>query len=167
MHPSSRPVVPSIWHGPDTSQTTHFELLYTPGFALDFYVLGLLGLLFNLSSLGLASTHIFLPKRGPNHANLQSQLNKAKTEHNRRNTCLNRKLIQITPKFQAKNHKKYPCIFTLIIHPRQGGVLRLLAVRLFTMVRLGPYESDELHLIWMTIFVIMLKLMTPLLRLNL
>uniref|UniRef100_A0A7C9AA04 Uncharacterized protein n=1 Tax=Opuntia streptacantha TaxID=393608 RepID=A0A7C9AA04_OPUST len=45
---------------------------WTLGFALDLPVLGLLGLLFNLSSLGLASTHIFLLKLGPNHANLQS-----------------------------------------------------------------------------------------------
>ena len=73
------PVVPSVWRGPGTSRTMRFELLWTPGFALDFHVLGLLGLLFNLSSLGLASTHIFLLKIGPDHANLQSQLSKAKT----------------------------------------------------------------------------------------
>jgi len=95
------PVVPSVWRGPGTSRTMHFELLWTPGFALNFHVLGLLGLLFNLSSLGLASTHIFHPKCGLNDANLQSQLNKAKTERNRRNSWINRKLMQINPKFQA------------------------------------------------------------------
>ena len=45
---------------------------WTSGFALDLPILGLLGLLFNLSSLGLPSTHILLLKLGPNHANLQS-----------------------------------------------------------------------------------------------
>ena len=74
---------------------------WASGYSLDLPVLGLLDLLFNLSSLGLASTHLFLLKLGPNHANLQSQLNKAKSEHNQRNTCINRKLMQINPKFQA------------------------------------------------------------------
>jgi len=89
---------------------------WASGFALDLPVLGLLSLLFNLSSLGLASTDLVHLKLGPNHANLQSQLNKAKTERNRRKTCINRKLMQINPKFQAyiiKNTHAYlhlsPC----------------------------------------------------------
>ena len=45
------------------------------------------------STLGLASTHLFLLKLGPNHANLQLYLNKAKIERNRRNTCKNRFFI--------------------------------------------------------------------------
>jgi len=67
--------------------------------------LGLLGLL--CYSLHLAWFQImpFSNKLGLNHANLQSQLNKAKTEHNRRNTCINHKLMQINPKLQAKNIK--------------------------------------------------------------
>ena len=99
--PSPRPVVSSVWCGPDTSRTTRSVLLWTSEFALDLHVLGLLGLLFNVSSLGLASTHLFLLKLAPNHANQQSQLNKAKTERNWRNTCINRKLMQINPKFQS------------------------------------------------------------------
>ena len=89
---------------------------WTSKFALDLHVLGILGLLFNLSSLGLASTHLFLLKLGMNHANMQSQSNKAKTERNWRNTYNNRKLMQINPKFQAyiiKNTHAYlhlsPC----------------------------------------------------------
>ena len=76
--------------------------------------LGMLGLL--CYSLHLAWFQImpFSNKLDPNHANLQLQLNKVKTEHNWRNTCLNRKLMQSNPKFQAKNHQKYPCIFTHI-----------------------------------------------------
>ena len=79
------------------------------GIALDLPVLGLLGLLFNLSSLGLASTHLFLLKLGLNHANLQSQLNKAKTERNQRNTCINRKLI---PNFKPKSSEIPMHIYT-------------------------------------------------------
>jgi len=80
---------------------TFWYTFWASRFALDLPVLGLLDFLFNLSSLGLASTHLFLLKLGSNHANLQSQLNKAKTKRNRRNTCINRKLMQINPKFQA------------------------------------------------------------------
>ena len=61
-----------------------------------------------------SKSYFFSHNLGPNYGNLQSQLNKAKTEHNRRNTCINRKLMQINPKFQAKNYQKYPCIFTVI-----------------------------------------------------
>ena len=102
--PSPRPVVPSVWRGPDTSRTTRFELLWTTGCALDLHVLGLLGLLCYSLHLAWFQIILFSHKLGPNHANLQSQLNIAKTEHNRRNTCINRKLMQINPKFQAKNY---------------------------------------------------------------
>jgi len=101
VRPSPRPVVSSVRIGPDTSPMMHFELLLTSGFALDLPVLGLLGLLFNLSSLGLASTHIFFLKLGPNHTNLQLELKKVTTERNRRSTCKNHKLMQMNPKFQA------------------------------------------------------------------
>jgi len=60
---------------------------------------------------------LFSNKLGPNYANLQSTLNKAKAEQYRRNTCINSKLMQINPKFQAyiiKNTHAYlhlSCIF--------------------------------------------------------
>jgi len=48
---------------------------------------------------------LFSHKLGPIHANLQATLNKAKTEHNRRNTCTNHKVIaNFKPKIIKNTH---------------------------------------------------------------
>ena len=65
-------VVSSARSGPVASRTTRFKLLLDLGICLGSSCFGLIGLAFQLSSLSLASTHIFLLKVGPNHANLQS-----------------------------------------------------------------------------------------------
>ena len=62
-------------------------------------VLGLLGLsCYSLDLVGL-NLLAFVLKLSLKHSNLQSKLNKAKTECNRRNICINRKLMQINTKF--------------------------------------------------------------------
>jgi len=65
-------MVSSSCRGFDTSWTLRFELLLVHRICLRSSCFGPIGLAFQLSLFGLASTHIFLLKLGPNHANLQS-----------------------------------------------------------------------------------------------
>jgi len=71
-------------------------------FCLGSSDLGLLGFLCSSSWLSWPQFLTFLLKLGSTCTNLQSELDKAKIERNRRNICINRKMIQINPKIWAQ-----------------------------------------------------------------
>ena len=65
-------MVTSVRSDPVASSMAHLALLLNLEICLGSSCLGHIRLASQLSSLGLASTHTFLLKLGPNHANLQS-----------------------------------------------------------------------------------------------
>ena len=80
-------------------------LPWTVGLCLGSFALGLLGLFCYLSWLGLASTSYFSPNSWSEILDLQSKLNNAKIECNRRNIYINRMIMQFNPKIEPKSFK--------------------------------------------------------------
>ena len=95
-------VVASGRYGSVASWTLRFELclgsLDSPGIACS----GPIGLVLLLSWLSWPQLLAFILELSPKYANLQSKFDKAKTKRNQRNICINRKLMQINPKFWAQ-----------------------------------------------------------------
>ena len=67
--------------------------------------------------------HAFPSVLGSTHANPQSKPEQAKTERNRRNMCVNRKIMQINPKIEFKSIK----IPVHIRHLSNSTMLKLLS----------------------------------------